>query len=558
MSFQAGAMAPVISDLPSPIIGNEAIASPPNAFVYPDAFNLDTFVTDDVTSDGAIIWSYENAGGRYSINGVDPLSGANPNSPGTSRLDTQDLDTGQAGQDSNAHTITLRDTTYSPVGGPNTAPPTTGIVANELVTLFASDGTTYSMKEMMIYTDNGGEDRLSSGFEVLQSIDWLQSAASTNWITSKFEDNGQTAAHTNVNGQGLCIQVGQSNTGAVVANWISPYQFIELTALKVYRIRTTVNAGNLPAGTTPLWGLTVDNLDNSGTVIDNKYGMEFFVLDNVGGANSVNGTTQKDFWFTPLPVLADDWNNPTTGIFQPSLDANNDARVIFRIVQASSTGYGGELDSGRVCLESIEVASVDINSLAVSSSDYSVSNLTSSTHFVTNLASTATPTFSGGNLTLTPPGGGWTVALIQVTPGNADPGYPNNAAEAEDNYPVVDTDGGVYRVQVGVQAPNAAAETLPPDAVRVGADDSTNEVLTTSNVLNSVNQIGMPKSGSVSLYTVFYDSGTLSLDTSPGAGRIRPRVDILCTDQIGAGGPENNPNGITFTSMSMEKVNTPN
>ena len=547
-------MAPVISEIPPPIIGNEAIASPPNEFVYPDAFNLDTYVTDDRTTDGGIAWFYENAGGRYTINGVEPLNGRDPLEAGAPRIDIQDLDPGEV--DRNPRTPTFRDTVYSPIGAIPVDPGTTGIVANEVVMLFASDGTTYSMREMILYTDNGGEDRLSWSHK---PPPWPWPGPVTDWISASqvYSEDGEVTL-TNLAGQGLCIEVPAE--GAQEGAWISPYGFIELSAMTVYRIRVIVNSGNLPAGTTPLWGVTLDNVDNDGRVLNNKYGAEYLVLDNVGGANNVNGGVQYDFWFTPLPVMTDDWNDPSNGAFTAAMDPVNDARTSFRVLDVSNTGYGGELDAGRVCLEFISITSFDIRSLAVMVSEYDVTDMREDLFTVDDLDGEGNTghAYEGGNLTIFPWPDHWDTEIITLTPGNRDPGYPGNPAEAVDNYPIVDTDRGLYRVRMGVQAPNAAAETQPPDAIRLGADDSTNEVLMTSNVVAALDQIGMPKSGSVSEYVAFYGSGAVTLDTTAGAGRIRPRADILCSETIGVGIPRINSHGVTITSMSMDRMVSPN
>ena len=522
-------------------------------FVYPDALNLDIYVTDDRTTDGALIWSYENAGGRYTVNGVEALDGRNPNAPGAARLDTQDLDPGE--EDGNPRTITLRDTVFSPIGGEVVAPPTTGIVANEVITLFASDGSLYTSKEMFIYTDHGGEDRLSGLPDpppppppIPHQDQWMSA--------SQVHSGGGTVGMTNTEGEGLCIEV--PGPGTQEGYWISPYGYIDLSAMTVWRIRVVVNAGDLPAGTTPLWGLVVDNYSTDPPVIDNKYGSEYFVLDNVGGANNANGPTQYDFYFTPLPVLADDWNDPTSGMFTAQMDARNNARVIFRVLDVANIGYGGELDAGRVCLERIELTSINFNELEVDENEYAVTELSAETHTVDDLdgAGNTDIFYLGGNVTIRPVGN-WGSELITFTPGNRDPGYPGDLAEAEDNYPVVDTEDGLYRIQMGARAPNAAAELAPPDGIRLGADDSTNEVLMTANVLATVNPIGMPKAAGVTTYTTFYASGRLSADTTAGARRIRPRADILSSETVGYPNPVINVNGVTLTSMSMDRMVAP-
>jgi hypothetical protein len=568
MSFQAGAMAPVISELPSVVVGNEEVASPPNAFVYPDALNLDVYVTDDTTTDGALIWSYENAGGRYRINNVDPLDGGNPDNPGTARLDNQDLDDEE--DDSNPRTITIRDTVFSPVGGPNTAPPTTGIAANEIVTLYCSDGTTNSSKEMFIYTDNGGEDRLSpeTTFVPVVSVDFLATAASTDWTGTVDLNISGGMTLTNVNGQGLCIQVPAS--AVVSGQWISPYNFIPVTANTVYRIRATVDAGTLPVNTTPLWGLVVDNFSVSPSVVENKFAQEYLILDNVGGANQASsaGITEFEFWFTPLAVLADDWNNETTGMFTAAKDAVNDVRVQFRVQDVDNIGYGGENDAGTVCLKSMSVDAFDINSLVVDSNVYDAQTLSDAegqtagsitgTHSVGFIIANSTNVaFSGGNLTVTPGTAGWSIEIISITPGNTVSDPLNNSAETPDNYPIVDSDMGLYRVQMGAQAPSAAAEANPPDGIRLGMDDATNEVLMTSNVLATTNLLGMPKAASVTTYTTFYQSHAVTAETVSETNRIRPRAEVLLSPSVGIPAVGTNAEGVTITSMTVDQMVRP-
>jgi len=168
MGAGAMAMAPVIGEIPSPIVGDAESVTPANLFVYPDAFNLANYVHDDATASGDIKWSFEIVGAaKYNINGVQPMNtggGDDPINPGAKQINNQVLG-GEENPDGNAASITIRNVNLSPIGGPNTDPGASGIVASEtqLVTLYASDGTTYSMKSVFFYTDNDGADRLSGG-----------------------------------------------------------------------------------------------------------------------------------------------------------------------------------------------------------------------------------------------------------------------------------------------------------------------------------------------------------------------------------------------------------
>jgi hypothetical protein len=60
MGMSAMATAPVISDIPDPIVGGGETVTPSNTFVYPDAINLNFYVQDDGGIEN-VVWSYEVA-----------------------------------------------------------------------------------------------------------------------------------------------------------------------------------------------------------------------------------------------------------------------------------------------------------------------------------------------------------------------------------------------------------------------------------------------------------------------------------------------------------------
>jgi len=96
MALQAMAMAPVISQIPDPVVGNEIaitggayLVTSPTPFYYPDAFDLNAYVADGDTADGDILWSYSYSGTEiYRINNVAPLviGTDDINAPGAKRL----------------------------------------------------------------------------------------------------------------------------------------------------------------------------------------------------------------------------------------------------------------------------------------------------------------------------------------------------------------------------------------------------------------------------------------------------------------------------------------
>ena len=61
MGMTAMATAPVIGNIPSPIVGGGDTTTPANEFVYPDAINLNAHRSDH-GGDENIGWSYEVTG----------------------------------------------------------------------------------------------------------------------------------------------------------------------------------------------------------------------------------------------------------------------------------------------------------------------------------------------------------------------------------------------------------------------------------------------------------------------------------------------------------------
>jgi hypothetical protein len=560
LGYQAMAMAPVINDLPSVIVGNESIATPANAFVYPDAFNLNAYVSDDTTADAGIIWSYEEGTTRYSINGVAPLGGGDPNAPGAAQIDTNDTDPGKV--DADAHTITIRDTSLSPIGGPNTDPGTPGILnpAGEIVTLIASDGTSYTMKDMLVYTDDGGNDRISSSGTPVQHVDFLTQAASTDWITNRIVPGSD--AMTKINGEGLCVQVPLSNVS--LSEWVSPYGFIDLIPNNAWRIRAHVDAGSLAANTTPLWSIVVDNFSTAPSVIENKYGQESLVLDNIGGANGAGGAV-KDYtvWFAPVSLKAADWNDATNGMFTAAKDAINDARVHYRVydvddVTGGNSNYGGQLDAGKICLTDIEIVAFDIDSIPVAATPYNVQSMTLATHYVRSIFGATTAAVSNGGVTITPNNStAWDLEIVVCNPGNGTFDAIGNPGETPDDFPVPDVADGLFKVTIGVKAANALGETNPPDGLRIGMDDASTEVLMVGNVLATTNALGMPKQNVVTDYTAVYGSNALSASTIANIRSVRPRMDLLNTTTVGLNGQAHNEGGVTVTYMRVDQLQAP-
>jgi len=91
ISVRAMAMAPVINDVPSPIVGNAEPVTGGSNFVFIDAFDLNNYGSDVETTTPELLWSYTGPGvagaSKYLINGVPPIntSVVDPKSPTTAQ-----------------------------------------------------------------------------------------------------------------------------------------------------------------------------------------------------------------------------------------------------------------------------------------------------------------------------------------------------------------------------------------------------------------------------------------------------------------------------------------
>jgi len=384
MAIRIMALAPTISDIPSPVVGDKEDVTPGNTFVYPDAINLSTYVTDDtVTDPNQIIWSFRVEGtSKYLINGAASLGASDdviiPPAAnliaGTDTLGSA-ADSDPAKVDANAYTITIRNSNLSPIGGPNVDPGATVGVINaetQAVTLWASDGTTASSKTVFFYTTNDENDSLSTSVTPTQPPQYSQpfnGGTGTGWFYTKLSGTMSSSMDA-TNGQ-VCLTAG--TTGDNFGLWTSPYGALTLVQNSIYRVRLTMNSSQTTAGTVPFWDLTINNgagndvnsVHHNGMTL---YGANYMVFDNVGGANAILGANANkvmDVWWCPPPVQTTQWNdtNNTTdfgaGIYPGPWAVSNandrDAYIEFRVLDAANAALHGDASQGTLCLNGIQV-----------------------------------------------------------------------------------------------------------------------------------------------------------------------------------------------------------
>jgi len=574
----AYATAPVIGAIRNVVIADDVPATTDNIFVYPDALALNSLAEDDNVSSGAITWSYAGTG-RYTLNSRGPIDvlTEDPNSPGAKEVGEvlMDDDTGQV--DGDVRTVTFRDTTLSPVGGPNTDPtpgdPSSSTVHSEVVTLFASDGSTYSQKNIMVYTESNGVDRLSGS--ALIRVDQLvpTQGGPLGW-TSSLAGSG-----TLTDNNGLCINVPVA--GSNFAQWIGPYGIIDLVQNNVFRIRMEMDSdgATLPVGTTPFWDLLIDNYDLNTPATPNKYVGYFTNWDTEGGANAIGQVAAAgghggimDVWWCPPAINTASWNDPSTGMFTSTMDTLNDVRVNFRVLDVQAGALDGQNDGGAVCLNRLTIDRIPFSQLAVQSTPYNETALTALTHVVAAPVGQTTTTpggtagtlvqFSGGDLTVSPNTtgsmgtGAWSLEVVQIDMGDSD-NNPTVPTSLTDNYPVPWNDDELLMGSVGIQAPNAQGGLTPPDGLMLQWDTPTNELLIGSGTYSTDNTAGMPKDGVNEELVGFYYTHTSTASSIGNGARIRMRVVLLCSPTFNSGGNVNNLGGVTITNERVDVIEVP-
>jgi hypothetical protein len=586
LGFQAFAVAPVINEIPSPVVTDDANpVSDSYLFVYADWIDLRAYTSDDGDVSN-LLWSYTAVNNDYVLNGAaelpDTLDATVINPPAGSVINSAANITaaGEHNPDGSAFTVTVRDTSLSPFGGPNVpAGSFPGEILNsDTITLYASDGTTRSAPGQGIflaYTESSGgvtSDRLSAvpGPTPINDFTFDFATSGTNGWTST---NFGTPATLSSSG-GLCIDVPAGGTN--LGQWTGPYPQITLVDNYVYRLRLNLTTTQNTAGAVPLWDIGIENI--GGPASDQAYIGDYLFFDNTGSANAVAGPAQgrNDFeiWFAPSAVRTPQWSAG----FGSIADADNDAIVYFRILDTdASGGIGGELDSGTICLTDLTIDRFNLDDITSSLNLYNLNPVTSGINGVTvvdlldNIApgpgTGSNKDFLANPLTITPADAqGWITELTFITPGDtnnlpvSDPGYV--AADIVDNYPIVWESDVLYELQVDVSAPDATAESNGPDSLRLGFDAKTNEILGDSYMLSGyAGRPGMPKQvGNVSpagpqTYTMFWYSHNSSL-VGLGASRLRWKVDILNTNLYNRPTVTDvrNPGGIRFHAIRVNKV----
>lgn len=597
MAISASALAPVINDLPDIYIGDAENSSANNVFVLPDAYNLNAFVKDDLTSASALIWTFAETGTTkpYVINKAQASDPATENlvSPAAAkRVDNQwdpmDPTTGTLG----ARTITFRDSLRSPLtgagspagpyandlnGGGATASGPATVLDSRVLTMYCSDGSTVSLangKSFVVYTVDNGTDFVSFKQKIVYEIDFR--AGHTGWTHTQMAG---TAPGTSDATNGLCVNVG--TTGNNDGQWTGAYPIVTLAANSVWEARMTVSTNNTSVLSTPMWMLVYDNY-GSATVGMNEFGGEFFFLDNTGGANSpISGIGRSEFkvFMMPPQMQTPQFSSSTNGFFTTLLDPSNDFRVTLRVFDYAVGGYGAETDAGSVCWQDLTIYQHDLADMIV---DSTVMNVTAFTNAMNDTTKTmnswykdndaifnnSTLTFTGSYVTLAPvAGGNWnTGEILMFRPGDQTLNLlSSTGAENEDNFPIAWVSDTTYYVEFTLSAISTTTEANPPDVIRVGADTETAELTFDNFIVPNTGDfftsgadyhrgVSMPRTGTPQKYACFFNTHSQSTTTIVDGKRWRPRFEILTNATLQPLGLTGSPYGMNVHSCKVQAV----
>jgi hypothetical protein len=266
----AFAIAPTIADLPEVTIGDaeQNIGTDNNFFIFTNAFQFDSYVSDPDSTVSSLIWSFDEGNpvgpNWFTINDKDPVGvgaafiAAEEGSGGASHLNpgaSFDIRLGEP-------FASFRDVVFSP---PPTVLPYPDPVNPDLtdhdfgkaVRFYVSDGTNVSSQDTLVRSEDDGFDALSPACTYATAQDDTFTTnytdgvgAGPGWFYSEGADvNGLATGQYEAAAQAISIQVGvQPVPGFTITNWAAtlpdwmPYNFLGST--RVARGKFFVYAGS--------------------------------------------------------------------------------------------------------------------------------------------------------------------------------------------------------------------------------------------------------------------------------------------------------------------------
>jgi hypothetical protein len=511
------------------------------------------------------------------INGAADIGAGDPTDPPNApRIDLNDLDAGSGISGDNgdfgsidatdgptpdglARTITFRDVDVSPDNTPN-PPAAFGTVLNSsVVTLFASDCSTYSMHSFPVSTVVGQSDTLSQVvIDILHDIDFATPPTGGDaWVGALIGTNGGSTDDTG--GNGLCMTAPL--TGSNFPFYVSPDGFIDITDETIYRVTANLNVllpASPAANTLPILEFVFDNF-NSGLAGGNNYGGYAHLLDNSGGANGVGRVTNEFIYFVaPASNQASQWQ---AHVGDPAADDMIDLRLSFRLNDSThSIGGGNDADEGTICVETVKVEGINRGLFA---QEASVPIVVSDSNFVVG-----GPGDNIGTGTQTALNPGWDVS-VQVSTGTifrqtffpVVGGVSNTTFTNAELFPVLWEAGKVYRTRIGMHYPNAAdvASNNVMGAMLINMDTPQSEIGIQWNIQRGTG-ISVGKASpdaTLAEYEAYMYSQQGTLSATPDADRVRGSMQMYEFGQFGGHGANAETGVLSIQIFAIDTLTNP-
>lgn len=361
---------------------------------------------------------------------------------------------------------------------------------------------------------------------------------------------------TEVNQYGICMNVPDPGDNTVL--WFSPEGYVQLIDMMVYRIQADAGTDQTATNEIPFWNIMYDNFYTSG--YGNIYGGEAWFLDTAGGANGIDrpqGRGDFELFAAPNAALTPQWrgllSDGTTGVFNPTHDAVNDMRILFRVLDLGSGSYAANLDNGRVCINSMRIQALNMAAMPTFATPYGPP--ISTTHhapFAFNQAPLFAEIDDARNVAVYQLG--TTLDRATLLPAEAPAPY-----SIPDLYPVGWTSDTIYRASSGFQLPTGSTGTDPIDAILMNVDTPTSEIgvihFSTRGSAGNMFRAASPRTAAVAgapqTYIGFFYGHNRTLIGLDDYARVRPMVDIFNTPELFGAPTGSNPVEIHSLNMSI-------
>lgn len=375
------------------------------------------------------------------------------------------------------------------------------------------------------------------------------------------------AASTSVTASGLCMTV--PGPGDNIAAWVSPERLIELIDNTAYRLRTNVTTTQMGVDAIPLFNIAHDNFNSSG--LGNNFGGVSWFLDVAGGAAGIgrpNGRDLFDVYIVPNAVLLPQWRgiiNFDQSAFSPAADFINDIRVIYRVLDANDSLLTGA-DSGTICINRLEIDTVDLDSLETEAIVFNPP-INTALYFPETAEQAlvgSTPVINNATATVR-------YALFspddRSTLGPFDPTQPNLNSQL---FPIIWEENGLFRGQVKLRSDvNNGFGTIegldPVDAILLLFDTATNELgqftFTTRGSAGNMFRAASPRLPTTvnfepQTYIAFFYTHNVTDSAVPDANRFRLMADFFNASNL-FGGSGTDPfivEAVTVTQMKTPEI----